>query len=73
MGKLPDAETEIDAYLRRRLEWGIPEGEDEIEGQIPLNMNGDIMNGISFDKGILTVLGLPHSKNSGAVQVSGPQ
>uniref|UniRef100_A0A914BUI8 Aminomethyltransferase folate-binding domain-containing protein n=1 Tax=Acrobeloides nanus TaxID=290746 RepID=A0A914BUI8_9BILA len=51
LGKLPDAETEIDAYLRRRLEWGIPEGEDEIEGQIPLNMNGDIMNGISFDKG----------------------
>lgn len=42
--------TEND-YLKRRLEWGIAEGFDEIGDQIPLQTNGDIMNGISFEKG----------------------
>lgn len=42
--------TEND-YLKRRLKWGIAEGFDEIGDQIPLQTNGDIMNGISFEKG----------------------
>uniref|UniRef100_A0A914Y9G3 Aminomethyltransferase folate-binding domain-containing protein n=1 Tax=Panagrolaimus superbus TaxID=310955 RepID=A0A914Y9G3_9BILA len=40
-----------DEYLRRRLEWGIGEGYNELKDQIPLNINGDILNGISYDKG----------------------
>ena len=45
---LAEAERE---YRQRRLEWGIAEGHDELYDQIPLNTNGDIMNGINFDKG----------------------
>ncbi|KAI6226408.1 putative transferase CAF17, mitochondrial [Aphelenchoides fujianensis] len=40
-----------EAYVERRLEWGIAEGPDELADQIPLNANGDILNGINFDKG----------------------
>uniref|UniRef100_A0AC35GXR0 Aminomethyltransferase folate-binding domain-containing protein n=1 Tax=Panagrolaimus sp. PS1159 TaxID=55785 RepID=A0AC35GXR0_9BILA len=40
-----------DDYLRRRLEWGIGEGYAELKDQIPLNINGDFLNGISYDKG----------------------
>lgn len=39
------------AYLRHRFDWGIAEG-SEMNQQIPLNMNGDLMNGISFEKGL---------------------
>ncbi|KAI3420166.1 hypothetical protein GPALN_003488 [Globodera pallida] len=38
------------AYLRHRLAWGLAEGE-EMADQIPLNMNGDITGGVSFEKG----------------------
>ncbi|KAI6222963.1 putative transferase CAF17, mitochondrial [Aphelenchoides fujianensis] len=50
----PEAEVQQpneDAYVERRLEWGIAEGPDELADQIPLNANGDILNGINFDKG----------------------
>ncbi|KAI1730668.1 tRNA-modifying protein YgfZ [Ditylenchus destructor] len=52
IGKDLECATELteDDYLRRRIEWGIGEGE-ELCDQIPLNMNGDIMNGIDFNKG----------------------
>lgn len=42
-------------YLARRLIWGIPEGE-ELHQQLPLNMNGDIMNAISFTKGSINLI-----------------
>ena len=38
-------------YLHHRFDWGIAEG-SEMNQQIPLNMNGDLMNGISFEKGL---------------------
>ncbi|CAK5059016.1 unnamed protein product [Meloidogyne enterolobii] len=37
-------------YISRRYNWGIGEGMEIID-QIPLAMNGDLLNGISFDKG----------------------
>ncbi|CAD5231087.1 unnamed protein product [Bursaphelenchus okinawaensis] len=46
-----EASTSEDEYLDRRMDFGIPEGRDELFDQIPLNVNGDIMNGINFDKG----------------------
>lgn len=46
-----DKEISINDYLKRRLEWGIPENLDELAEQIPMSMNADIMNGISFEKG----------------------
>ncbi|CAD5233251.1 unnamed protein product [Bursaphelenchus xylophilus] len=45
------ASTSEEDYVERRMDYGIPEGRDELYDQIPLNVNGDIMNGISFDKG----------------------
>lgn len=39
-------------YLDHRLDWGIAEGYDEIGDQIPLQANGDYLNGISFEKGL---------------------
>ncbi|CEF65679.1 Putative transferase CAF17, mitochondrial [Strongyloides ratti] len=38
-------------YHLRRMVFGIPEGNFETENELPLNMNGDLMNGINFDKG----------------------
>ncbi|MFH4979844.1 hypothetical protein AB6A40_006553 [Gnathostoma spinigerum] len=38
-------------YQKRRYEFGIAEGRVETGDQLPLVMNGDIMNGISEDKG----------------------
>ena len=54
---LGNAKETVDAsdYMRRRLEWGIGEGNDELGNQIPLNVNGDFLKGISFDKGIFGV------------------
>jgi folate-binding Fe-S cluster repair protein YgfZ len=54
LGESSGQNNEMD-YLYRRLEWGIPEGVDELTDQIPLNANGDIMNGINFDKGLSTL------------------
>lgn len=52
-GELPvDGSLSAEEYLDRRLDWGIPEGTEELGNQIPLNMNGDLMNGISFEKGM---------------------
>lgn len=52
LGEFSGNSTSDNEYLMRRLEWGIAEGSDELADQIPLNANGDIMNGINFDKGI---------------------
>uniref|UniRef100_A0A0N5C8J2 GCV_T domain-containing protein n=1 Tax=Strongyloides papillosus TaxID=174720 RepID=A0A0N5C8J2_STREA len=38
-------------YHLRRMIFAIPEGNSETENELPLNMNGDLMNGIDFDKG----------------------
>lgn len=46
-------EPRMNDYLLRRLEWGIPEGLDELADEIPLTFNADLMNGISFEKGNL--------------------
>lgn len=35
-----------DVYKERRFDFGIPEGPSEMAGELPLFMNGDIMNGI---------------------------
>ena len=43
-------ESERVAYLHHRLRWAVAEGA-EMQDQIPLNMNGDLMNAISFEKG----------------------
>ncbi|KAI6205130.1 hypothetical protein M3Y94_00757700 [Aphelenchoides besseyi] len=52
IGEVADKhQTAEDEYLERRLEWGIAEGQEELFDQIPLNANGDLLNGISFDKG----------------------
>lgn len=51
LGDLEASTSESD-YLLRRLEYGIGEGLEEARDQIPLNFNGDITNGISFDKGM---------------------
>lgn len=48
-------EMSMDDYLKRRLQWGIPEGLDELDDQIPMNMNADIMNGISYEKGFFFI------------------
>jgi folate-binding Fe-S cluster repair protein YgfZ len=56
LGDFSSAEHADNDYLMRRLEWGIPEGADELTDQIPLYANGDIMNGISFDKGLFFYL-----------------
>ena len=45
-------ESERVAYLHHRLRWAVAEGA-EMQDQIPLNMNGDLMNAISFEKGSL--------------------
>uniref|UniRef100_A0A1I8AXR1 Uncharacterized protein n=1 Tax=Meloidogyne hapla TaxID=6305 RepID=A0A1I8AXR1_MELHA len=37
-------------YISHRYKWGIGEGMEIID-QIPLAMNGDLLNGISFEKG----------------------
>jgi folate-binding protein YgfZ len=34
-----------------RLLYGIPEGPDEVEGSLPLNMNFQLLNYINFSKG----------------------
>lgn len=47
-----NTEMSMDNYLERRMEWGIPENLDELADQIPMNMNADLMNGISFEKGL---------------------
>ena len=39
-------------YITHRYKWGIGEGMEIID-QIPLAMNGDLLNGISFEKGFL--------------------
>uniref|UniRef100_A0A0K0EEH1 GCV_T domain-containing protein n=1 Tax=Strongyloides stercoralis TaxID=6248 RepID=A0A0K0EEH1_STRER len=44
-------EDEEKNYHLRRMIFGIPEGNLETENELPLNMNGDLMNGINFDKG----------------------
>lgn len=56
LGDFSGGQPNNSAYLMRRLEWGIAEGPDELADQIPLNANGDIMNGINFDKGISNTL-----------------
>ncbi|KAF7638669.1 hypothetical protein Mgra_00001751 [Meloidogyne graminicola] len=38
-------------YIDHRYKWGIGEG-IELTDQIPLAMNGDLLNGISFNKGL---------------------
>jgi folate-binding Fe-S cluster repair protein YgfZ len=53
LGNFSNEQADDSGYLMRRLEWGIPEGPDELTDQIPLNANGDIMNSINFDKGKL--------------------
>ena len=45
-----DIDKENIEYLKIRLQKGIPEGNDLVD-QLPLNMNGDLMNAISFTKG----------------------
>uniref|UniRef100_A0A915N9V8 Uncharacterized protein n=1 Tax=Meloidogyne javanica TaxID=6303 RepID=A0A915N9V8_MELJA len=40
-------------YISHRYNWGIGEGM-EIVDQIPLAMNGDLLNGISFDKELIS-------------------
>ncbi|TKR59308.1 hypothetical protein L596_028998 [Steinernema carpocapsae] len=40
-----------DGYLKRRLEWGLAEGSSECGDQLPFNMNGDLVNAVSLDKG----------------------
>ncbi|KAL3106516.1 hypothetical protein niasHT_016723 [Heterodera trifolii] len=45
-----DDEASSSTYLRHRLAWGLAEGTEMVD-QIPLNMNGDITGGISFEKG----------------------
>uniref|UniRef100_A0A915Q502 Aminomethyltransferase folate-binding domain-containing protein n=1 Tax=Setaria digitata TaxID=48799 RepID=A0A915Q502_9BILA len=40
-----------DAYQERRFDFGIPEGPNELAGELPLFMNADIMNGVSASKG----------------------
>lgn len=52
LGNIKETASSED-YLRRRLQWGIGEGFDELKDQIPLNINGDFLNGISYDKGKL--------------------
>uniref|UniRef100_A0A0N5ARI8 GCV_T domain-containing protein n=1 Tax=Syphacia muris TaxID=451379 RepID=A0A0N5ARI8_9BILA len=47
----PDGEVrDLSFYHNRRYEFGIPEGE-EIYGRIPVFCNGDLMSGISSNKG----------------------
>ncbi|VDK68296.1 unnamed protein product [Litomosoides sigmodontis] len=49
---LPDDQTTNEnAYRERRFDFGIPEGPNELAGELPLFMNADIMNGISANKG----------------------
>uniref|UniRef100_A0A0R3RPJ7 GCV_T domain-containing protein n=1 Tax=Elaeophora elaphi TaxID=1147741 RepID=A0A0R3RPJ7_9BILA len=49
---LPDDQTaDENAYRERRFDFGIPEGPNELAGELPLFMNADIMNGVSANKG----------------------
>uniref|UniRef100_A0A7E4VMJ4 GCV_T domain-containing protein n=1 Tax=Panagrellus redivivus TaxID=6233 RepID=A0A7E4VMJ4_PANRE len=48
--EVPSTAEESD-YLRHRLTWGLGEGGEELADQIALNVNGDFLNGISYDKG----------------------
>ncbi|VDM09609.1 unnamed protein product [Wuchereria bancrofti] len=49
---LPDDQTvDENAYRERRFDFGIPEGPNEVAGELPLFMNADIMNGVSANKG----------------------
>jgi hypothetical protein len=41
----------MDEYIKRRLEWGIGEGDKELSNLVPMHVNGDLMNGIDFEKG----------------------
>uniref|UniRef100_A0A1I8AMQ3 GCV_T domain-containing protein n=1 Tax=Steinernema glaseri TaxID=37863 RepID=A0A1I8AMQ3_9BILA len=46
--KMPSPE---EGYLKHRLQWGIPEGVAECGDQLPYQMNGDLVNAVSLDKG----------------------
>uniref|UniRef100_A0A0N5A1P0 GCV_T domain-containing protein n=1 Tax=Parastrongyloides trichosuri TaxID=131310 RepID=A0A0N5A1P0_PARTI len=48
---VPEIKDEEKNYHLRRMIFGIPEGSDETSDELPLNMNGDLMNGVNFDKG----------------------
>nr|CDP90586.1 Bm3944 [Brugia malayi] len=48
---LNDQTVDENAYRERRFDFGIPEGPNEVAGELPLFMNADIMNGVSANKG----------------------
>lgn len=41
-----DQAMDEDTYREKRFEFGIPEGPNELAGELPVFMNADIMNGI---------------------------